>query len=106
MIFRWGAKGFSLNVDLGDDVINLFFGYSPASVFKQSIYTGFEVISRKVDNAQDIIEFYRKELENLGYFTKAGSNLKWVINSPYSEDEVNRFLEVIEKVINLIKKKQ
>lgn len=105
LMFRWGSRGFSLNVRIDDGFVGLFFGYPPNSVFKQSIYTGFEEITRKVDNPEEIIEFYKEHLENLGYFIKAGSNLKWLIDKEYSEDDVKQFLNVIEEVILKIRER-
>jgi len=105
LMFRWGSKGFSLNVELGTDFVSLFFGYPPNSVFKQSIYTGFEEIIKKVNNPEDIIELYKERLENLGYFIKAKSNLKWMINKAYSKDEVKQFLGIVEDVISKIRER-
>lgn len=105
LMLRWGAKGFSLNIELDTGFVGLFFGYPPNSVFKQSIYTGFEEISKKVSNPEDIVEFYKECLENIGYFIKAKSNLKWVIDKAYSENKVERFLGIIEEVISKIKER-
>lgn len=91
LMLRWGAKGFSLNVELDTGFVGLFFGYPPNSVFKQSMYTGFEEIAKKVNNSEDIIEFYKECLENLGYFIKAKSNLKWMVDKAYSENDVKQF---------------
>ncbi|MBN1348021.1 DUF91 domain-containing protein, partial [candidate division KSB1 bacterium] len=81
LLFRWGSKGFSLNYELNNGFVGLFFGYPPDSVFKQSIYTGFEEIHKKVNSAEDIINFYRSNLEKTGLFVEAKSNLKWIIDS-------------------------
>lgn len=105
LLFRWGSKGFSLNVELDNSFVGLFFGYPPNSVFKQSIYTGFEEITKKVNNSEEIIDFYKAHLENLGFFVKARSNLKWVIDRPCSEDEVKKFLGIIEELISKIKER-
>ncbi|NIA09505.1 MAG: DUF91 domain-containing protein [Nitrospiraceae bacterium] len=105
LMLRWGSKGFSLNVELDTGFVGLFFGYPPNSVFKQSIYTGFEEITKKVNNSDDIIEFYKERLENLGYFIKAKSNLKWVVDKSYAENEVKQFLGIIEEVISKIKER-
>ncbi|MFH1963264.1 MAG: endonuclease NucS domain-containing protein [bacterium] len=105
LTFRWGSKGFSLNVELDTGFIGLFFGYPPNSVFKQSIYSGFEEINKKVNSPEDVIEFYRTSLKSLGCFVNAKSNLKWVIDKTYSEDEINHFLAAIERVISKIKEK-
>ncbi|MFH1097481.1 MAG: endonuclease NucS domain-containing protein [Candidatus Desantisbacteria bacterium] len=105
LTFKWGSKGFSLNVELATGFIGLFFGYPPNSVFKQSIYTGFEEINKKVNSPEDVIEFCRTSLESLGYFVNAKSNLKWVIDKTYSEDKIKQFLAVIERVASKIKEK-
>jgi len=105
LMFRWGSKGFSLNVELDTGFVGLFFGYPPSSVFKQSIYTGFEEIIKKVNDPEEIIEFYKERLENLGYFIKAKSNLKWVIDKAYSENDVKQFLGIIEEIISKIKER-
>lgn len=103
LLFRWGSKGFSLNVEIGSGFVGLFFGYPPDAVFKQSVYTGFEGITKKVDDGESIVEFYRTRLESLGYFVNAQSNLKWVIDKPYSDDEVSRFLGIVEGLISRIR---
>ena len=64
---------------------------------------GFEEITKKVNNPDGIIEFYKERLENLSYFIKAKSNLKWVIDKSYAENEVKQFLDIMEEVISKIK---
>ena len=103
LMLRWGSKGFSLNVELDTGFVGLFFGYPPNSVFKQTIYTGFEEITKKANNPEEIIELYKERLENLDYFINAKSNLKWVIDKAYSENEVKQFLGITEEVISKIK---
>ena len=103
LFFRWGSKGFSLNLELDNGFVGLFFGYPPDSVFKQSIYTGFEEINKKVNNPEEIVDFYRSNLENIEYFVPAKSNLKWVIDTKYSDEHINKFLKIIEEVMSKIK---
>jgi len=103
LMFRWGSKGFSLNLKLDNGFVGLFFGYPPDSVFKQSIYTGFEEIVKKVNNPEKIVNDYRLKLEKLGYFVPAKSNLKWVIDTNYSDEHIDNFLKIIEEVISKIK---
>lgn len=103
LLFRWGSKGFSLNLELDNGFVGLFFGYPPDSVFKQSIYTGFEEINKKVNNPEEIVDSYRSNLEILGYFVPAKSNLKWVIDTEYTDEQINDFLKIIEEVISKIK---
>jgi hypothetical protein len=103
LMFRWGSKGFSLNVELDTGFVGLFVGYPPNSVFKQIILTGFEEINKKVNNSEDVIESYRTSLEGLGCFSHTGKSLKWVIDNAYSEDRIKQFLAVIENVVLKIK---
>lgn len=105
LMIRWGSKGFSLNIELDTGLVALFFGYPPNSAFKQSIYTGFVEITKKVNNSEEIIGFYKERLENLDYFIKANSNLKWVIDKPYSENEVEQFISIVKDVILKIKER-
>jgi hypothetical protein len=68
-------------------------------VFKQSIYARFSEINKKVKSPENIINFYKRSLQNLSYFVKT----KWLINKAYSESDVQQFLNVIEEVIQRIK---
>ena len=54
LLFRWGSKGFSLNKTFKNGFVGLCFGYPPSSVFKQSIYSGFEEINKKVNNSDSV----------------------------------------------------
>jgi len=62
LFFRWGSKGFSLNQTFDNGFVGLVFGYPPNSVYKQSLYTGFEEIGKKINNADSVINFYKSEL--------------------------------------------
>ncbi|GAI76042.1 unnamed protein product, partial [marine sediment metagenome] len=73
------------------------------SVYKQSIYTGFEMITKKVNNSEEVVDFYKTQIKNISYFIDAGSISKWLINKPYSREEIKRFLNVLEKVMLKIK---
>ncbi len=101
---RWGSKGFSLNKLFENEFVGLCFGYPPGAVFKQSIYTGFEEIRKKVNNADSIIDFYKKELKKTDRFQPAKSNLKWVLNKSISNSDIDKYLEILKQVIIKIDK--
>lgn len=103
LLLRWGSKGFSLNLELGNEFVGLCFGYPPNSVFKQSIYSGFEEITKKVSDPEDIIESYKNKLKGLNIFKPAKSNLKWIIEKQYTNGEINKFIEILKKIISEIK---
>jgi len=102
LLIRWGSKGFSINTTINNGFVGLCFGYPPQSVFKQSIYTGFEEIRKKVNNADSIIELYKTELEKTNNFISAKSNLKWIIDKPTDNFDINNFLTILKLVINKI----
>jgi hypothetical protein len=102
LMFRWGYKGFSLNKVFDNGFVGLCFGYPPNSVYKQSIYSGFEEINKKVKDPNSIIDFYRGELEQSGKFEQAKSNLKWMLNRDIKEGDVSFYLDILKKVIEKI----
>lgn len=104
LIFRWGSKGFSLNKPFNNSFVGLCFGYPPNSVYKQSIYTGFEEIRKKVNNHDSIIDYYESELGKFGNFEQAKSNLKWVLNKEITTTEINKYLVILRQVIEKIEK--
>ncbi|MGB4370348.1 MAG: hypothetical protein WBJ91_01160, partial [Dethiobacteria bacterium] len=61
---HWGSKGFSLNVDLNGNHVNILYGYPPHSVFKQSIYTACAEIIRKAQDGDSISNHYHERLLN------------------------------------------
>lgn len=103
LLIRWGSKGFSINLTINDGFVGLCFGYPPQSVFKQTIYTGFEEISKKVNNSDSIIEFFRTELEKTNIFISAKSNLKWIIDKQIDNRDIDNFLTILKLVINKIR---
>ena len=103
LIFRWGSKGYSLNLPLIGGFVGLCFGYPPNSVFKQSIYTGFEELRKKVPNYEKIISFYKEQIDSMNCFTLAKSNLKWIIDESYKENDMENFLTILKQLIERIK---
>ncbi len=103
LLLRWGSKGFSLNLTINNEFVGLCFGYPPNSVFKQSIYSGFEEIRKKVNEPNEIIDFYTNELTKTNFFQSAKSNLKWIIDKEYSIEMINQFTNILKQVITKIK---
>jgi len=102
LLIRWGSKGFSLNLPFENGFVGICFGYPPTSVFKQSIYTGFEEITKKVNNSEDVISNFKTKLKAQKNFEEAGKNLKWIITKR-SETEINNFIETLQAIIEKIK---
>ena len=103
LMIRWGSKGFSLNVPFDNGFVALCFGYPPDSVFKQSIYTGFEEIAKKINTSEKIISEFKLKLNKLKNLVSAKSNLKWVITKEPSLTEIESFIEIIKNLLEQIK---
>jgi len=103
LIFRWGSKGFSLNLPIVGGFVGLCFGYPPTSVFRQSIYTGFEEIRKKVSNHEKIISFYKEQIESMDCFVLAKSNYKWIIDESYRNNDMEKYLTILKQIIEQIK---
>jgi hypothetical protein len=103
---HWGSKGFSINVDLDGNHINILYGYPQNSAFKQNvIYTAFADILKKVSDAESIVKFYREELNKLGGFVPAGKELKCIITKDLKDDQRDKLLETLSLVAEKIKEK-
>lgn len=102
---HWGTKGFSMNVDKESTHVAVCYGYPPASVYKQSVYTA--LIGRggflsKLDVSEAEIKHLWKEAISIG-FQPAGRELKLLINKKFTPKEIQTliaWLEQLSKAIN------
>ncbi|WP_346865937.1 hypothetical protein [Methanocalculus sp. MSAO_Arc2] len=101
---HWGSKGFSLNVDLNGERVNILQGFPPHAVLNQGIYTRFIKIIQKVENGESIVNDFREKLNNFGGFESAGSELKLMINDLVTEDRKEELLTIISETISRIEK--
>jgi hypothetical protein len=101
---HWGSKGFSINVDLNGNHVNILYGYPPHSVYKQSVYTAFAEILRKVKDAESIVALYKQELNKLGGFESAGAELKCVVTKDLKDAQRENFLEILFSVVEITRK--
>lgn len=98
---HWGTKGFSMNVDKNGVHVALCYGYPPASVYKQSIYTaligrgGF--LSKLNVMEADIGQLWL-EAQASGLFQSAGRELKALVNRKFTEKEIQTLIGWLEKV--------
>ena len=98
MPIHWGSTGFSLNVDLNGNHVNILYGYSNIAAGKQSIYSAGMEIRRKVANPDEVIDHYFTKLKQTGLFELAGKEVKWVINKPISNEQQNSIFDALLKV--------
>jgi hypothetical protein len=103
---NWGSKGFSMNVDLNGTKVQLFTGYPPYSGTKQCIYTGFYYVESKVKNGQEISKLFRERFVKTGLFNPTGSgiDLKTLIQSPWSDQQISEIKEIFIELAKEIQK--
>lgn len=95
MPIHWGSAGFSLNVDLDGNHVNILYGYSKLATGGHSIYTAVMEIKRKVNNAEDTVDQYFEKLRNTNLFEPASNEIKWVINSPIDDEQIKGIFDAI-----------
>lgn len=102
---NWGSKGFSLNVNLEEEEIGIIYGYPPNSVFGQTVYLPFDQIEKKVNDGEDISEYYWEEIKSeFEGFKKTSSRAKFYINNLMSNEDKDKILEIIKEIIGMIEK--
>ena len=108
MPIHWGAKGFSLNVDLNGVHTAVCYGYPPNSVYKQSLYTalgdGPGGVKRKTAVPDQTNQSLREQAEATGLFVSAGQELKCHISRKLTKSEVGSLLKWCESVEQAIRK--
>jgi hypothetical protein len=98
LVTRWGTKGFSLNVDVNGNMVSLMQGFCSLSAYDQVVFSKIDSIQRKVNDADKIIDKYMKVLE-LDNFDKVGNGFKLNIDHELDEEQLERFKEILSKVI-------
>jgi hypothetical protein len=101
--FKWTSQGFSLNVMVSDETVGLCYGYAQNSLLSQSIYTGFDQILKKVNNAEDIVTGFQNQIENIGFFNKTRSSYRWEITEQYSAEEITNFFNILKETSDKIR---
>ncbi|MCL2073347.1 MAG: GIY-YIG nuclease family protein [Marinilabiliaceae bacterium] len=104
LLFRWGTKNFSLNLPLNNGIMGLCYGYTHNSVYKQSIFVGFEQIKKKIPNSEEIISFYKNQLSKMSCFVKTNKYYKWIIDNSYNENDMKIFVKLLGDILNEIEK--
>ena len=92
-----------MNLEFNNGFVALLYGFPPDSVFKQSIYTAFEDINKKIKFSLELFEFCREKFEQLGFISRTAMNFKWMIESEYTDEQINAFLCIVEELILKIK---
>ena len=92
---HWGSKGFSLNVEVDGKDVALCYAYPPHAVYRQSIYTAFADITRKIEDGGEVVDVFRERIGELRVFTRAGNELKWIIEDEVDNNVIDRLNHII-----------
>ena len=92
---HWGSTGFSLNVDLNGNHVNILYGYSKLATGGHSIYTAVMEIRRKVNNAEEVIDQYFEKLRDTNLFEPASNEIKWIIVNPLDDEQIKGIFDAI-----------
>lgn len=107
MQVTWGIKGFSLNAVSNGTPIVVCHCYPPHSVYRQSIYTNFSLMSKGKSNVpQNAIESLRTKALNTNLFVQAGGSgteLRCRIDRRLEESEMSALSEWLDTVIDRIR---
>ena len=105
MSINWGAKGFSMAVDIDGARVVVCYAYPPAAVFKQTLYTALRDragIERKTKTPAEAIDRLQNAAEATGLFVPAGRELKCLIDRAFTDNEVNALVAWCESVAEAI----
>ena len=107
MQITWGKTVFSLNAVSNGTPIVVCYCYPPHSVYRQSIYTDFSLMSRGKSNVpQDAIESLKADAQATGLFLQAGGSgneLRCRIDRRLEETELAALSGWLETVIERIR---
>ena len=91
---HWGVVGFSLNVDFGDrQHVGICDCYPAAAGFGQTLYTTFSRIGPRIAGSEEIIAAFREKAERTGLFVPAGGEIKCVIESPLTKEQLQQLAD-------------
>lgn len=97
MAIHWGSRGFSLNAVVARVHVPLCYAYPPASVYKQSVYTTFADLKRKVGSAEEVVANFKCKFEAAG-FVPARSEMKLVFAGTLPSGKVDAVVELVTQL--------
>ena len=106
MSIRWGTRGFSMAVNVDPARVLVCYGYPPASVYKQSLYTALHDRAgiQKTNAPLQTVEQLQESAEATGLFRSAGRELKCLIDRALTADELDKLVAWCEAVKQAVTK--
>lgn len=101
---NWGGKGFSLNVVKGKKKVSLLRGYSKLYTYGQTLFFTTGSIKEKVEDGDKIASKYVSETLQLKEFEKVSNGFKLNIDRKIDDKEFEKFIAILTKTINKIRR--
>lgn len=101
---NWGGKGFSLNVVKGKKNVSLLRGYSKLYTYGQTLFSTTGSIKEKVEDGDKIASKYVSETLQLKEFEKVSNGFKLNIDRKIDDKEFEKFIAILTKTINKIRR--
>ena len=98
MSIRWGAKGFTIGVDVGGARELVCYAYPPASRFGQVLYPEY---GKTVP--EEVVEQLREKAEQTGLFRSTGKLMACFIDRAFTDDELDALVAWCESVEQAIR---
>jgi len=100
-----GRKGYPLNVEVEGNHVAVCYGYPPAAVYRQSVYTniGKAGIGTKVDVPEEKLHTLRESALATGLFVPANTELKCLVDREFMDGEVEELIGWIREVVEVVR---
>lgn len=106
LYLQWSAKAFSLNLDVGDARVPIFYAYVPEVWFNKTyfgLYAEVTAIRDKVHDGDQLIIGLREQLAQDPLWQPSGMNMKCLIDHAFSPEEIERVVTQVRELAAAVK---
>lgn len=103
----WGEKGFSIGLESKSGRVVLCYGYPRGAVYGQSIHTALRDrygLGKLTAVPIEAIEELEGKVKAMGWFVKAGRQLKWVVDAQPEQEQTEALFTWLDAVSALVRK--
>jgi len=105
LVIHWGTVGFSFNVDFNGTHVSICEGYPPKLKARKnaSVYGIFTAIDKKLADTDKLVEKFKEQFIETGFFVSSGKNVRWTIVSKPSMEHIQRIVDVYADLAEQLK---
>lgn len=100
---RWGSVGFSLSTIIDDIFVPFLMGFPKSSAYSQMIYTYYPTVAKKIKKGEQLFETFKNELMQTRLFEKAEREMKYVIRSKPTKEQIENLVSLVLKFAEQIR---